>query len=343
MIKDLVSTIVLNWNDKEYIFDCLESLLAQTYSPQEIILVDNGSTDGSLPMLKEKYGSSINIICNAKNLGFAGGVNAGIYVARGEYIALLNSDAVAKENWIEELVAGMRRRNSVGMCASKIYLAGRQGILDNTGEVICRDGLARGRGRLEKDEGQYDNQEETLCPSGCAALYRRKMLEEAGWLDNHFFAYAEDIDIGLRGRILGYACVYIPTALVHHHFSASSGMVSALKAFYVERNRLWVALKCFPMRYLAISPFYTALRYFYHLYGLWRRQGPAFHYVKKFSSIGLFLILIKGYLSTLIFCPYLIRERIKLRRKSRTNLEEFGRWLRDYGISPREAALSELA
>jgi len=338
----LVSTIVLNWNGKNVISECLESLLTQTYRPHEIIVVDNGSTDGSLAMIRAKYGSLLKIVTNERNLGFAEGVNCGVRSSKGDLIAILNSDAAAQKDWIEELARSMSQSESVGMCASKIYLAGQAGILDNTGEVICRDGLGRGRGRLEKDQGQYDSSPEVLCPSGCAALYRRKMLEEAGGMDKYFFAYAEDIDIGLRGRLIGYDCVYVPSAVVIHKFSHSSGLVSPLKAFYVERNRLWVVLKCFPLPHLLLAPFYTVQRYFYHLAGLFSKKGPASQYVDRFSPWSLFLILIKVYLSTLWFLPYLIIQRGKIRKKSKRTWQEFERWLRSFGMSSRDAALNEL-
>ena len=341
--KGLVSIIILNWNGKGVIFDCLESSLSQGYYPREIILVDNGSTDGSLEILREKYSSRLKIIANATNLGFAEGVNVGIKASQGEFIALLNSDAVARNNWIEELAKAMNRSDSIGMCACKIYLADRDAVLDNTGEVICRDGIGRGRGRLEKDAGQYDSQRDVLCPSGCAALYRRKMLDEAGWFDKHFFLYGEDIDIGLRGRLLGYQCVYVPSAIVFHKFSASSGTVSPLKAFYVERNRLWVILKCFPLIHLLASSCYTIQRYFYHLWGVFSRRGPASRYARSFSPFSLLLILVKVYLSTLWFLPYLLTQRMKIKGKSKLKWQEFECLLKSYGISPREAALSELA
>lgn len=342
-IQNLVSSIVLNWNGKKIILPCLESLFAQTYPQQEIIAVDNHSTDGSLELIQQTYGSKLKLIRNPKNLGFAEGVNIGIRHSQGEFIALLNSDAAAKENWLEELIKAMSRSQSIGMGASKIYLAGRDKVLDNTGEVISRDGLNRARGRLEIDRGQWDRSQEVFCPSGCAALYRRQMLEEIGLFDKHFFAYGEDLDIGLRGRLLGWRCVYVPTAVVYHKLSSSTGLVSPLKAYYVERNRLWVLLKCFPLPHLLVSPFYTLRRYFYTLYGMLSGKGPASSYTKHFSALSLFLILIKTHLSTLWFLPYLIGQRIKLQKKSKVSSKEFGSWLKTYGIDEKQAALNELA
>ena len=163
-VRDLVSIIVLNWNGKNHTPACLDSLLAQTYPFREIVVVDNGSKDGSLEALKEHYVGTVRLIENPKNLGFAEGVNRGLSECRGEFIALLNNDAVVEAAWLEEMVKALKPATSAGMCACKIYLAGRENTLDNTGELICRDGLGKGRGRLELDRGQYD-QAPPLCPS----------------------------------------------------------------------------------------------------------------------------------------------------------------------------------
>ena len=342
MITGLVSVIVLNWNNKDVISDCLDSLLRQAHKNHEIILVDNGSRDGSLEMIKEKYGSSVIIIKNPKNLGFAEGVNIGIKASRGEFVALLNSDATAKENWLEEMIKAISRSESFGMCACKIYLAGRDHVIDNTGALISRDGLGRSRGRLEQDQGQYDHMTEALSPSGCAALYRRKMLDEVGLFDKHFFAYAEDIDLGLSGRLLGYKCAFVSSAIVYHRFSVSTHPVSYLKAYYVERNRLWVTIKHFPLSWLFLSLFHTLVRYGYHFYGLLRRKGAAARYIEQRNALGLVWIVIIAYLSTLWFLPYLIAERMRIRKKIRIPISEFKSLLQSYCVSAREAALGEL-
>jgi len=343
MEKGLVSIIVLNWNNKDVVFDCLESLLVQTHTFHEIILVDNGSIDGSLEMIEDKYASVIQVIKNGKNLGFAEGVNVGIRASKGEFIAIINSDAVAKENWIEELVNATTQSESIGMCACKIYFADHEGIIDNTGEVLCRDGLNRGRGRLEKDHGQYDSESDVLCPSGCAALYKKEMLNHIGLFDKCFFAYGEDLEIGLRGRLLDYGCVYVPSAIVYHKLSASLGVFSPIKAFYVERNRLLVLLKCFPLGHIMISPYYTMIRYFYYLRGIFVRRGPAAHYAERFSILRLCWILLKAYLSTIWHLPYLLVERSKLKKKSKWTRHQFEECLKSYEISPRDIALGEIS
>ncbi len=343
MIPGLASIIVLNWNGKNVIFDCLDSLLAQPYAQKEIILVDNGSRDGSLEMIREKYSGRIKIIENPENLGFAGGCNTGMRASQGEWIALINSDSTVEKNWIEEMIKGIRQSVSIGMVACKIYFWGKDKVLENTGQIISRDGLGRTRGRLEKDTGQYDHRSAVLCPSGCAALYRRSMLDLTGFFDEKFFAYADDIDIGLRGRLAGYKCFYVPEAVAYHKLSASFGLLSPFKAFLVERNRLWVVIKCFPRRHLLVAPFHTVARYFFHLYGIFGHKGPAARYVEKISLISLLWIMVRVYLSTLWFLPHLIKERFQIKKNTRTTPKQFELWLKQYGLTDRQAALNEIS
>jgi GT2 family glycosyltransferase len=342
MIPGLVSVVVLNWNGKEVIFECLDSLLRQTCRSFEVILVDNGSTDGSLDLIRKQYGSALEVIESPTNVGFAEGCNIGIRASRGEFIALVNSDATVEPTWLEQMITGLQDP-LVGMCASKIFYYSRRELIENTGQTITRDGLGRTRGRLEKDEGQYDSLPDVFCPSGCAGIYRKNMLEESGLFDRLFFAYADDIDVGLRGRLLGYRCKFIPTAVAYHKLSASFGLLSPLKAYLVERNRLWVVIKCFPLRHVLQAPWYTLTRYFYHFYGIFYRKGPAAQFIKKSSLPMLAWLALKVYLSTLWHLPHLLKERRGIWKKSRISAREFEQWLKQFGLSSKEAALKELS
>ncbi|MBM3790836.1 MAG: glycosyltransferase family 2 protein, partial [Acidobacteria bacterium] len=243
----LVSIVVPNWNGRDYIEECLQSVQGQTYPRIELIVVDNGSTDGSRELLRQEVSAmpGMKLVELPVNRGFAGGVNAGIRAASGEFVALLNNDAVAAPEWLARLVAHMRSP-SVGMAASKILFYDRRTVIDKAGHLFYPDGLNRGRGAGEADAGQYDEAGEILFPDGCAALYRSSTLEEAGLFDEQFFAYGDDADLGLRARWLGWECVYVPGAEVYHRHSSSLGKYSLEKAYLVERNRLWVAVKLLP-------------------------------------------------------------------------------------------------
>jgi len=330
----LVSVIVLNWNGICFIEDCLNSLVNQSYKDFEIIVVDNGSTDGSVELLKKKFMNRIKLIENEKNLGFSGGNNSGIRISEGDFILLLNNDAVADKKWIEELVNVASKDPTIGMCASKILSYENRNIIDNVGHLIYRDGLNRGKGRLEEDKGQYDKEEEVFFPSGCAALYRKKMLDEIGLFDEDFF-------IGIRARMAGWKCIYVPTAVVFHRYSGSSSAYSELKAFYVERNRVWVAVKYLPISMLLASLYYTLIRFILQAYGAATGRGASGKFVKEYSRGKLLLVLFKAYFSAFKGIGKMWEKRKRIKSLKKVPHDEIEDWFIRYGISAREIALKE--
>jgi len=335
-----VSVIVVNWNGKNCLGECLESLCNQSFLDFEIIVVDNGSTDGSIEIVRSRF-PECRIILNPSNYGFAKGNNQGINEAKGKYIALLNNDAQADRHWLEELVKAAEDNSRVGMLASKIYLHGRGKVIDNVGHLIYRDGLNRGRGRLEVDHGQFDQKEEVLFPSGCAAFYRRDMLEEIGLFDEDFFAYGDDTDLGLKGRLAGWKCLYVPTAVVFHRYSQSSGSYSPFKAFYVERNRFWIAVKYFPLPLLFMSPIFTLLRFLFQGYGALTGKGAAGRFTKEYSSSHLLKILLKSYSSAIQGLPKMWRKRKAAKKLKKVSLEEILSWFHRFGVSVQEISLKD--
>jgi GT2 family glycosyltransferase len=340
MPRPLVSVIVVNWNGKASLDDCLSSLRNQTFLDFELIVVDNGSTDGSVEIVRSHFPDCL-IIRNTSNYGFARGNNQGIEKAKGKYIALLNNDAEAESHWLEELVKVAEEDHRIGMLASKIYLQGGHKIIDNVGHLIYRDGLNRGRGRLEVDHGQFDKKEEVLFPSGCAALYRRTMLEEVGLFDEDFFAYGDDTDLGLKGRLAGWKCGYVPGAVVHHRYSQSSSSYSPMKAFYVERNRVWIAVKYFPLSLLMKSPFYTLLRFLFQGYGALSGRGAAGKFSQEYSPFHLLRILVKAYASAIQGLPKMWRKRKAVKKLTKVNSEEILSWFDRFGITVQEISLKD--
>ncbi len=202
------AVVIVNWNGAEHLDECLTALRLQTLNTEtEIIVIDNGSTDGSIEVL-DRYGESVRVIRNPTNVGFAAGCNQGIAVARAEFIALLNNDAVVEPTWLEELVKAMRRAPDIGSCTSKVLWYYDHNVFDNAGHVVYADGLTRGRGRLQHDSGQFEREEDVFAFSGCAALLRRSMLEDIGLFDEEFFAYCEDADLAFRARLRGWRSLY---------------------------------------------------------------------------------------------------------------------------------------
>jgi len=227
------------------------------------------------------------------------------------------------------------------MWASKILSYDNPDVIDNVGLLIYADGLGRGKGRLETDHGQFDQRSEALFPSGCAGLYRKAMLDEIGLFDDEFFAYADDVDLGLRARLAGWGCVYVPTAKVYHKYSSSSSAYSPLKAFLVERNRIWVLLKYYPLGLILLSPYSTLKRLMIHLYGSLTKRGASGRFTEEHSVLEACAVLIKAWCSALSALPNIIRQRRSLSRRRRINSCELHRLFREYRISAREIALKE--
>ena len=338
-MNPVVSVVIVNLNRRELLERCLQSLGEQTFSKFEIIVVDNGSTDGSVEFLQSASEARMRIVLLPANKGFAGGCNEGIRMAEGRYIATLNNDAEAETRWLEELVTGIESDSSVGMCASKILFHDDHKRIDKVGHLIYPDGLNHGRGSGETDHGQFERREEVLFPDGAAALYRRKMLDVIGVFDERFFAYGDDADLGLRGRLAGWNCLYIPTAIVYHHHSATAGEFSALKAFLIERNRIWVAVKTFPPALLAASPFFTLLRFAYHAYGSLFLVGSSGQYAAECSRMNLALMMLKAYWSGLKFFPEMWRSRRKIRQFARLPNRDFAALIRRHRITLRALTL----
>jgi GT2 family glycosyltransferase len=304
-----VSVIVVNWNRHDLLRACLLSLRQQTFRDFEVIVVDNGSTDGSLALLREAPFEHIRTIENGLNRGFCAANNQGIQAAQGRFIGLLNNDAEAEPRWLEQLLAAVESDSEVGMAASKILTWENRRVIDKTGHLIYPDGQNRGRGTGEPDRGQYDRLEETAWPDGCAALYRRSMLTEIGGFDEDFFAYADDAELGLRGRIAGWRCLYVPTAIVYHHTGSTLGRYSAERLFLIERNRLWLAAKLFPLRLLALNPLYFTLRVAATALFSFGGQGEIARATSRLGAVGLIKCLIKAQWAALVGLPAMLRKR----------------------------------
>jgi GT2 family glycosyltransferase len=245
-----ISIVVVNFNGLRFLEPCLSSLLAQSFKKFEIVLVDNHSSDGSAGYIRKHFPSVI-LIETGKNLGFAGGTNAGIHASRGDYILTLNNDTVADPLFIENLISPMESASRLGMCASKMLFP--DGRINSTGICISRSGAAWDRGIFEQDSGQYENEGEVFGPCAGAALYRRAMLDEIGLFDEDFFIYMEDVDLAFRARLAGWECRYVPTARVVHFHAGTAGTNTDLSVFYGNRNLLWYVIKNFPARTLIMS------------------------------------------------------------------------------------------
>jgi GT2 family glycosyltransferase len=321
----------------------LIGIAAQTYTPCEVVLVDNASSDGSADMAEREFGGRLvlTVIRNRENLGFCGGNNRGIQAARGSLVALLNNDAVAHPDWVAALAAAFDRGADVGMAASKILVYEEPSRIDKVGHLIYPDGQNRGRGSGQIDRGQFDRVEEVLWPDGCAAMYRRAMLDEIGAFDEDFFAYADDAELGLRARIAGWRCLYVPTAVVLHHRGASLGLLSSRRLELIERNRILLAAKLFPWSLLWLNGAYWMARLAAGGWAAATGRGEVARFPGITGKLRVALAMIKGNLSAIPLIPRMLAKRRSLRRLRKLTPSEVRRLILSHRISLRE--LSERA
>lgn len=335
-----VSVILVNWNGREDLDLCINSLLNQNVAA-ELILVDNASTDGSRSFVRRAFPEQVRIIELDANVGYGAGLNAGIDACSGRFIFALNTDTEVAPSCLATLIDRADRYPNVGSFAPKILSFQEPSVLDNVGHLLYPDGLSRGRGRLEHDQGQYDNEEEILIASGCAMLLRRSMLADVGVFDPDLFAYCEDTDLALRAQLKGWRCRAVPTAVVYHKYSASTAPYSPEKAFLVERNRVWVSTKCLPAPLLAVSPAFTLLRLAAQAFGAITHRGAAGKFAATRSRAELVSILARAWGAAIRGLPSALRKRRLVQSVRRIAMHETLPWVRRYRMGLAEVALKD--
>lgn len=223
-------------------------MLAQTVDGGfEVLLVDNGSSDGSAELVRARY-PSVRLLTLGHNAGFAAGNNAGIRSAAGRFLVLLNNDARMRPGCLKALREAALADGRAAAVAAKLVFAHRPQVIQNAGVLLLSDGGGGDRGTGEEDRGQYDRREEVFGFCGAAALLRREALDDAGLFDEAFFMYYEDTDLSWRLRLRGWRIIYEPGAVVEHQHTATSGEWSDFFTFHVDRNRLLMLLKDAPAR-----------------------------------------------------------------------------------------------
>jgi GT2 family glycosyltransferase len=239
-----VSVIVVNWNGKHLLHGCFSSLRCQTFRDFEVILVDNGSSDGSVPWVAAHY-PEVRIVALETNQGFCGGNNAGIRAARGTYVALLNNDTEVETDWLSELVRHVQGDETIGACDSKILYFDRRDTIWSTGGTYTIAGTANFRGQGRKDT-EFAERADVFTAVACSAIYPRRVLDEVGWFDEDFFAGYEDVDWSFRARLRGYRIVNVPSSRVYHKVSATHQYNSPVYVYHGQRNVTAVFVKNMP-------------------------------------------------------------------------------------------------
>ena len=246
----LVYIIVLNWNGWQDTIECIESCLKLTYPRYRIVIVDNGSADGSVLKLQERF-PGIDILQAGKNLGFAGGNNVGIRHALeqgADYVWLLNNDTIVDPTALAELVNAAKVSDAVGIVGSKIYFFSKPDVIWFAGGFIRYSrGTSVHRGQLERDEGQYNEISEVDYITGCSLLIKHEVVAKVGLMDERFFLLFEEADWNQRAKEQGYKILYVPLSKVWHKVSVSIGADSPAYYYYLIRNSLLFTLKHKPI------------------------------------------------------------------------------------------------
>ena len=237
-----VSVVIPHLNRADLLERALRSVTAQRMPPGchlEVIVVDNGSTDDSTAIARELGARVIEL---GSNHGVSLALNRGIKEARGEWIALLNNDVRLAREWLELLLDGACREKA-WFATGKIYDAAREHLLDGAGDAVCRGGAAWRLGHGKPDGPAFSSQRATHFPSATAALFRREFFDRAGLYDETFFAYLEDVDLGMRAAALGLQGVYLPKAEAWHLGSETAGRWSARSVTWITRHQLLLIAK----------------------------------------------------------------------------------------------------
>jgi GT2 family glycosyltransferase len=241
-----ISVVIPNYNGAVCLEPCLRSLNRQTYPHFEVIVVDNASRDQSVEMAR-RVAPQATIMRQRRNLGFAAAVNRGIEAARGEWVAVLNNDTEAPQDWLAECAAAIARHPDASFLACRILEYDRPGRIFSAGDCFLRAGIGYRRGQEQADDGKFDLEVPIFSACGCAALYRKAALSTHGCFDEDFFAYLEDVDLGLRFQAAGARGYYIPRARITHRGGATSGgEFSPLAVRLRTRNAILLLMKSVP-------------------------------------------------------------------------------------------------
>lgn len=304
------SVIIPNWNGQQYLQVCLDALRNQSYPDVEVIIADNASEDGSQTFVREQY-PEVVLVELPENRGFTGACNAGMEVATGEYIALLNNDTEVESDWAQNVVDALKRHPEATFAASKMLLFDQRDTFHTAGDFFRVDGMPGNRGVWEKDVGQYDEEEFVFSACGGSSVYRRDMLEIVGFLDDDFYFSCEDIDLSWRAQLQGYRCLYVPSAIVYHQLSATGGGVTA--SYYNGRNYIYLLVKDYPTdlwRQYWFAILKAQLRLAWEALKAWRGDAARAR--------------LRGMLRGLVDVPKLLRKRQRVqsqRRVSKAYLE----------------------
>lgn len=348
-----IAIVIVSWNGRQHLERCLFALRGQTVRDFKIILVDNGSIDGTAEFVRIEY-PEVVLIPLEENHGFAEPNNIAIRQALCDpavrYLVTLNNDTQPDPRYLEELVACAERHPDAGAIQPKVINFFQQDTIDSVGMLIGRDMSAVNRGLKEPDHGQYQQEEEIFGAAASAALYRRSALEAvvlrdedgiAQYFDRDYFAYHEDVDLAWRLRLAGFHAYYAPKAIVYHVHSATGGQASPFKAFYVHRNHYCNIIKNLPITFLLRALMLMPWVYMLLLSGMLRRRGSAARLAQQpgQKKTSLPLIVLRGWWQVIMMMPRLLKKRHQIQSRVTVDQREIGAWFQRFRVGLSKSAL----
>lgn len=337
----VVTIVIPHYNGVEIIKQCLDSLMVQTYTQYSIVVVDNGSTDGSVDMITRDFSDTVTVIKLGSNTGFAYAVNTGIKVAleqASEFVFVLNNDTVLEHNCLELLVSALQKNSNVGAVQPKILNASHPDRIDSMGIVITRDMSAMNRNQSNLVAQTTNKDEEVFGVTACAALYRLSALTACSlstyeYFDNSYFAYYEDVDLAFRMRYLGYESWCISNALLFHHHSVTGVNYSAFKSFHIHRNHLYNVIKDMPAPLVYSMIWRVPARYFLLVSSVLKKQGPSHRLQQGVGKTAMIKLVMRSWKDFFWHLPKLLQQRRKIMTQRKVSLRTARGWFDQFGIS----------
>lgn len=327
-----LSVIIPNLDGAQHLRRCLSSLAAGRGALPEVLVVDGGSTDGSRTACATAP-LPVRFLSTGRNLGYAGAVNVGLRAARGRYLLVLNNDVAVAPDMVQLLVEAAED-SGAALVLPRILTLSPPGRIDNTGHLLYRDGLNLCRDRGTPADGSRSRVPlSPLLPSGAAMMLRRELIDRVGGLDESFFAYGEDAELGMRALRAGERVHYAPSSVVHHLGGGTWGRASARKAFLVERNRARLAAMHLPWRLLAASPWHGITRYLEHVRA--RDEGPLGAYTGPLRRSGALAGAAAALAASIAGLPADLGRRIRARALASMSDEELTTKLRRQMVGRR--------
>lgn len=321
------SVIIPNWNGESLLKDCLKSLREQTFTDFEIILVDNGSTDGSLEYVVSNF-PGVKIVKLEKNFGFAKAINEGVKASRADYVVFLNNDTAASKNWLKNLIECINYHPEAISINSKILNFYNRKKIDGVGILINEVGQAKSIGWNQKDTGQFNKEIYIFGATGGAALFRREDFIKVGGFDEKYFMYSEEVDFAFRAQFLGYKSIYCPKAKVFHKHKATAKKLPQLLEYWQFRNMTATIIKDFPTSVL-LKRFRWLKIILVHLNTIFYLLKHGFIWPPILADLWIFFHL-----------PYLLKERSKIQQSRRISKDYIETFLKQkkitfYGFLPQ--------